>query len=716
MRLMLICFLVTCFFNDLAAQGVTLAGEIGNEGVNLKAGWKFRTGDHASWKDPYLDDSGWQPIDPNMDIYQLPEIVPGEIGWLRLSIKTDSISAREYGMVMQSSAASEMYLDGSLIHTFGLVSNNPDSVRAYDPLLKPVTLFFPKQESHVLAIRFVLQPNVHYSTMYETRNPVMQIQLIPIKQAIDTYQNFLSTIVGMHLIIIGTCLLLAILHFAFYIFYPSQKGNLLVSVYGCGFILFNIIQFYFFLYGHDVATKFYLANISMDIRMGSNLLLVLAIYNLLEKPLDLIFWILVGLTVASLFLNIWPYDKGWKIGGAFMEILCAAAISRIAYHCTRQKKRGAWIMLGGSISYFIFFGAFFSWILMPNNSFLLNLSLPRIVLYVLSFLSIPLATSILLGLDFAFANISLKEKLDEVELLSTRSIQQEREKQELLATQNETLEMRVAERTVALSKSLHDLKTTQSQLIQSEKMASLGELTAGIAHEIQNPLNFVNNFSEVNKELIAEMKLAIEQQQYGDAQMIANDILANQEKICHHGGRADSIVKGMLQHSRNHNDLKSPVSINKLTEEYLRLAYHGMRGKNKDFNTTVETEFDESVGTMEVVAAEIGRVILNLVNNAFYAVQDRMRFANSVAPVIKIKTKRLPEYVEISVQDNGSGVPLEVIDKIFQPFFTTKPTGQGTGLGLSLSYDIITKGHGGTLKVISREGEGATFIIQLPAN
>ena len=269
---------------------------------------------------------------------------------------------------------------------------------------------------------------------------------------------------------------------------------------------------------------------------------------------------------------------------------------------------------------------------------------------------------------------------------------------------------------------LQDLKDTQSQLIQSEKMASLGELTAGIAHEIQNPLNFVNNFSEVNEELLAEMKDELDKGNIDDAKAIANDAIENQQKILHHGKRADAIVKGMLQHSHSSSGVKEPTDINALCDEYLRLSYHGLRAKDKSFNATMKTDFDSSLEKINIIPQDIGRVVLNLLTNAFYVVDEKKKACQAelveagkaYEPTVSISTKKVGDKAEISVSDNGNGIPQKVLDKIFQPFFTTKPTGQGTGLGLSLSYDIVTKGHGGELKVETKENEGSVFTILLP--
>lgn len=290
--------------------------------------------------------------------------------------------------------------------------------------------------------------------------------------------------------------------------------------------------------------------------------------------------------------------------------------------------------------------------------------------------------------------------------------------QEEWKRENEKLQQKVDEQTKELKKSFEELKSTQSQLIHAEKMASLGELTAGIAHEIQNPLNFVNNFSEVSHELIDEMKEELDNGEVDEAKAIAEDVKQNLEKITHHGKRADSIVKGMLQHSRNNSGEKELVDLNKLTDEYMRLAYHGLRAKNKSFNATLETHFDDTIGKIGLVPQDIGRVILNLFTNAFYAVEEKQQASKKVKeskykPTVSVITKKDNNSVSIKVKDNGNGIPKSALKKIFEPFFTTKPTGKGTGLGLSMSYDII-KNHGGNLKFNTKQGEFTEFEISLP--
>ena len=323
---------------------------------------------------------------------------------------------------------------------------------------------------------------------------------------------------------------------------------------------------------------------------------------------------------------------------------------------------------------------------------------------------------------FLFIARSQKKQLEKEQLLR----EEEEHAKRLIEAQNVELERLVGERTAALTAraeelrgALTELRATQAQLVQSEKMASLGELTAGIAHEIQNPLNFVNNFAEVSAELVTELEeeRARPARDPGlEAELLA-DLKQNLVKISQHGGRAASIVRGMLEHSRTSSGERTPTDLNQLADEYLRLAYHGLRAKDKTFNATLEPAFDPALPPVPVLAQDLGRVLLNLFSNAFYAVRQRQQRGEAgYQPTVRVSTRRVGDEVEIRVRDNGSGIPEGVKQKIFQPFFTTKPTGEGTGLGLSLSYDIVTQGHGGTLTVASAENQFTEFLISLPVH
>jgi signal transduction histidine kinase len=304
-----------------------------------------------------------------------------------------------------------------------------------------------------------------------------------------------------------------------------------------------------------------------------------------------------------------------------------------------------------------------------------------------------------------------RDEIGELAIAFNKMVQDLSKAREELNNSNRTL----SETNTALNDTLNELKATQAQLIQSEKMASLGELTAGIAHEIQNPLNFINNFSEVNVELIDEMKEELDKNNIKEMLNIADSVKENNLKISYHGHRADAIVKGMLLHSRKSTGQKELTDINVLADEYLGLSYHGFRAKDKSFNLAFQTSFDEYIGKVNIIPQDIGRVLLNMFNNAFYSVmQKKKQLTKNYEPTVWVTTQKVAGKIEIRIKDNGLGIPQKVLDKIFQPFFTTKPTGEGSGLGLSLSYDIITKEHGGTLRVETKEGEFAEFIIVLP--
>ncbi|SOD88608.1 sensor histidine kinase [Spirosoma fluviale] len=329
------------------------------------------------------------------------------------------------------------------------------------------------------------------------------------------------------------------------------------------------------------------------------------------------------------------------------------------------------------------------------------------------------------GLEILIFTLAMGNKVNLLKKRQDEAIREQlrlsEENHHLVERQKQELEQKVEQRTAELQESLTTLQSTQAQLIQKEKLASLGELTAGIAHEIQNPLNFVNNFSEVSTELVEELKSPLNPEggiRPGEKMDMAlfDDLTQNLTKITHHGGRASAIVKGMLEHSRASTGERTPTNLNALADEYLRLAYHGLRAKDKSANCQLITDFGAELPPVSVVPQEIGRVLLNLYNNAFYAVGQRVSIAGkdeTYLPTVWVSTRQVNSHVEIGVSDNGMGIPDSIRDKIFQPFFTTKPTGEGTGLGLSLSYDIITKGHGGIMVVKSLEGEGAQFIIQL---
>jgi len=526
-------------------------------------------------------------------------------------------------------------------------------------------------------------------------------------QSAVTAISFKDIPVDMHLQIgfLFIYILLGLLFLMIFIFSPRQPMNLFFS-------LFNICLVLMIL-----GTQF-IENSNLDIAnnivsrlIGVNILLF--ILHALERIKPFYYWFIAIMLFVDLPLSI-VFGGERSIFSEIFHIAFTVICIFQMIAAFRNRNAGDWLI--GMVAF-----AVVAINMISLLDFFFNIPVVSIAAMGIIPFIITVSVVIYLALRYGRTNKFLQLQLLRVQVLSEENLRSEMEKQQMLASQNEMLENQVSERTTELVHSLNDLKAVQAQLIQSEKMASLGELTAGIAHEIQNPLNFINNFSDVNAELIEEMKEQLVSGNGQEAIIIADDIKENELKINYHGKRADAIVKGMLQHSRSSVGLKELTDINKLTDEYFRLAYHGLRAKDKSFNATIKTDFNETIGQVNIIPQDIGRVILNLITNAFYAVGEKKEQQPEglptgqagYEPTVCVSTKKIIDKVLISVKDNGNGIPQKILDKIFQPFFTTKPAGQGTGLGLSLAYDII-RAHGGELKVETQEGEGSIFIIQLP--
>jgi signal transduction histidine kinase len=698
MKLLLPFLILLPVFSFAQKREVFRIDSLPKAGILLNQGWKWHAGDNLEWAKPEFDDSGWEEIDPTKDIFELPQLSrSGEIGWFRIHLLIDSSIKQQMVMLIDQSGASEIYLNGKLIHRFGTLSANRQKIIAFTPALKPISFPISNKQVEVLAVRYALQPGVWYSTHFGMVNKGLAISLNTLENGINTYEFNYWIHHQPNPIRTGVFFSLAILYFAFYFFYRKRVVNLYFSIYALLHALSWKIN-YWKSHTNEVALFCIQNNATLILQTLGYFVMLNAIYQFLEQKKRWHYWALIFLGIISIPVADFVYNGGWMIYGLLFTNLVNVELTRVSIIAGRRNKKGAWIIATGSIL------ALFCWLIFTLQSFF-PFTIFGIDFFDLNFLCVPISVSIYLGYDVSLTNISLAQKLIEVETLSS-------EKQAILATQNETLERQVTERTAAL-------KASQAQLIQSEKLASLGELTAGIAHEIQNPLNFVNNFSELSVELLEEMESDFKAGKSHDAFEIAADLKQNLSKINHHGQRASAILKGMLEHSRTSTGTKVATDINALADEYLRLSYHGLRAKDSSFNATMETHFDPDLPKIEVIPQDIGRVLLNLINNAFYAVQQRAvetLHATSLQyqSTVTITTRKLENTIEISVKDNGNGIPENIKDKIFQPFFTTKPTGQGTGLGLSLAYDIVTKGHGGTLSVSSTPGTETVFEIQLP--
>jgi two-component system NtrC family sensor kinase len=749
MKKVFISFFALLFFHCISAQQLFRLAD--DHHVVLDRGWKYTMDDNPVYASPSFDERGWKPIHPDLDVHDsLPADAASGIGWMRLRFAVgDSVKGKNLALSIHQSVASEIYLNGKLLKSFGVLNKDPEKVQPFDPVFSPIVFPLSDDSIQVLAVRFAIKPGLLYTTIFEAPNALVYMESSDHESAVQFYRRINILEHCFQMLMIGIFVMIFIVHFSFYVLVPEQKANLYFSLYGVSYIFGAILQLKYYLYSNDVAGKFYAGNMAFVFLMVCSLFLMLSIYTFLNRKIDIYFKAVLVFFFVAIVLNAWPYPNGWKMGGPIFQLLTYLNLIRITFLSITEKKRGARVLMMGTIATIVLFGLFIYQGTFTNSSFLQKLTVIRLANYLLYILSLPSAVSFFLAQDFALTSNRLKQKLVEVNDLSVRNLAIEKEKQEILASQNLQLETQVKERTRELSKSLEELTSAQAQLLHSEKMASLGELTAGIAHEIQNPLNFVNNFSEVNMELSDEIMEAIKKGDITGIQQLAEDIKSNQEKILEHGHRADSIVKSMLQHSRSSTGNKELTDINTLVDEYARLSYHGIKAKDKTFNVTFKADYDPNVGACYVIPQDIGRVLLNLFNNAFYVVTEKnAQHIPDYEPTVTVSTRLGDENgneinpsirqsanspihesanprirqsanslnvqsVIIKVKDNGNGIPEKLREKIFQPFFTTKPTGSGTGLGLSLSYDII-KSHGGELSVISKEGEGAEFIFQIP--
>jgi len=713
-KILCLILIIFSFTGYSQSSGVaTLDTSLNRQWTILAKDWRYQKGDNIEWAQPAFDDTSWPLMTSlNLNITDSKTINKrGEISWFRKRLKASSNLNDALVLNVYQTGASEIYLDGKLIHKLGVVSANPKEIIYYDPSQYLLSLPLQNKEQ-ILAIRFVNdQEKFPVFLNYDgyLRLLVTTLGNANSKDAIKNAQIVSRKLIEKrYFITLGVSVFLCILFSSLFFFFSSEKVNgffALSSFFLALFISFILVSL-------NTDGKPFLISFFWSIFSTIHVLLILyCVYKIYNKKFGIFYWIIFVVSFITIpFLFLFRADYVTPAIGVLVNL----EIVRVIIYFRKKDKYGSFIFL-----LFIGINMLF-WVAYLSNIFpFLNEYLP------FAFMLTPISLAIYLGYAFGARSQSLRLKLLEIEQLS-------REKQFILSSQNETLEQQVLERTSALNQSLINLKSTQTQLIQSEKMASLGELTAGIAHEIQNPLNFVNNFSEVNTELIGELVEEVNKGNTDEVKAIANDIKENSEKIIHHGKRADAIVKGMLQHSRSNSGKKEPTDINALCDEYLRLSYYGLCTKDKSFHAKMKTDFDASIGNINIIPQDIAKVVLNILNNAFYAVNEKNKTTQTqkesvgYEPIVTMATRLLNSPsggrgVEIKISDNGNGIPESVKDKIFQPFFTTKPSGKGTGLGLSLSYDIV-KAHGGEIKVeteildpgSSGNGNGTIFTILLP--
>jgi two-component system, NtrC family, sensor kinase len=673
--------------------------------ISKMDGWVFKSGNDISWKEKDIHANEWEKLRPDQLTAKYADKNGRVEGWFRLKIKLDSsFKSHLVGFKLVSWAAADLYINGSYITSFGNTGYHGEPLKEFrnrDVLPTEIDLIPGNQ--YVLALHMV--DNLSPLSFGELKSST-SFYFNSIRLTGPSFNNYFlsgSKRLSVYTTIwISVCAILSLLFWLLTI-QNKQERNLRLIALGTSLstlsLFFNTIldhnelSFTWYTIGGYAANFFGFSSI---------ILTVLILVRIFNRPVTTglkitLTGIFIGLT-GSMFLE-------GKTGNITFIILLGVLLGICIYYIVSswKKLRGAqWAIVAGLLISTIFALAY------VLNSIIFNGSLTFFYLSVTSYsLSFPISLLIYVSMRF-------KEIMNEVQQNATQVVHLSKEKEIQALNQQQILQDEVNKQTSKLRKTLDNLKFTQSQLIQSEKLASLGELTAGIAHEIQNPLNFVNNFSDINKELLDEMTEEIRKGNYDEVKSIAVNIADNEEKISHHGKRADAIVKGMLQHSRTSTGQKESTDLNALAEEYLRLSYQGLRAKDRAFNSDIQTDFDATVGSINVIPQDIGRVLLNIYNNAFYAVSEKAKFQiRDYEPCVRVSTKKTGDKIEIRVMDNGTGIPQMMSEKIFQPFFTTKPSGQGTGLGLSISHDII-RSHGGEIKVESNENKGTEFIIQIP--
>ena len=702
-------FILSCFpksFSQSSDSDIVHLKQLPPEGITLDKGWKFKAGDSLQWARPDYNDANWQPVNPLLQLHHLPVVRDAGIGWLRIKLHVDSsLYNQTIAIDIRSIGAAEFYINGQPAYHFGVVDRDYKKEQTHLITNRQFSLKLDTQATQVLAVRY----SFNKKNLYINFGNVPSCMRLVIKEINKSYGDYFK-VAGFYSVLrsiqVSFYLPLGLLIFFLYFSFRPRKEYMYFGLFCVLMFAGMMLQIIALINSATVSQAHTYLLIANVFWIAGQLYWLNGTYILFEEKKNWFYRII--LLYGWLIIPVYFLSHDWSgIFSACFSPLANLEFARLSIRAIRKNKPGAWIFLITCIVLMVLLLLWIAFLL--TGQYAIN-SLLLTICFV-----IPAAgLSFFVAGDFARTGSALQSRVVEVEELSEKMMAQNIEKQQILSQQNETLEKRVAKRTAELNQSIEELKATQAQLIQSEKMASLGELTAGIAHEIQNPLNFVKNFSEVCSDLMNELEQEIISDDKNDAINLAGNIKENLLKITHHSKRADAIVKGMLQHSRGGTGKKESTDINTLIDEYFMLSYHGLKAKDKLFNAIIQTKLDPNLQLVECIPQDIARVLLNLFTNAFYSLREKKKLlGDNYEPVVSVTTKKKEDIAEIIVRDNGMGIAQKVLDKIFQPFFTTKPAGQGTGLGLSLSYDVI-KAHGGVLKVETKEGEYAEFIIELP--
>jgi two-component system, NtrC family, sensor kinase len=672
-------------------------------------GWIFKPGNIVDGATPALDTSDWQILRPSDVSAEILNEIGAIEGWFRIRVRLDSTFAdTPLFWSIITWGAIDLYVDGNRVKQYGVTSSERGAFRGYNPLSKFATHANVEIGRDYLIAVYLTDHLTSILNSTVMRNPYSYAPSI--RLSTEDYNIIVADNVqfgSFHngAMVFATSLIALI----FWILYLQNRNEpilrsmtattsvVAISVWlGTGNLL-NRVDLLF-------NTLFVLLwQYSLLLYTG---LIVISLYMVIMNKSPFRIWHVVALVTILMVIS---YVYAMQIPPITYFVVALLMLAYLFLTNRSALKNANVYLLWGAITTFLV-----AVLAMTLTIFRLNNQNSDAMLLASYYLAMPLCMFMYISRRFRDSIVEVKTQAEIVVVLS-------REKQDILAAQNELLEKQVSDRTSELQESLEELKKAQEQLIQSEKMASLGQLTAGIAHEIKNPLNFVTNFSDLTRELVMEAReemaaLGLSPDQVDRFEPILGDIEMNVSKIFEHGRRADNIVKGMLQHSRGKAGERQDTDINELIGEYLNLAYHGLRAQDPSFNVTLKTNFDPNVGMVAIVPQDFSRAILNLVNNACFAADQKKRTSEEPGfkPTVTVSTKMLPNEIEIVVHDNGTGIPDHVKNKIFEPFFTTKPTGVGTGLGLSLTYEIIVHQHQGSLEVNSKAGDFTEFRIIIP--
>lgn len=674
--------------------------------------WRFNPSDTLEMAEPNYDDSKWIMLNSRLAFLNNGNKAFKGIGWFRYHYSIDSaLQGKTFGFKLNHLGASQIYIDGILVKSYGEIKDSTSTIY-YNPNDIPFILNFNKAGEHVIAIRYANYDAFTNYNIYNEINAGFTLSLNEADKLISSDSLSRSFFLFVLTFLFGLFAALSLLHLIFYFYSPSIRSNLYFSIFifsiSLGFLkailLINI---------HNVSLELLLGYISVPILVLAVWGLVSFIHNIFSLKSGWLYWMIMGIAILLVVGRILNFKYITQV--VFLHILFVFLYTIIQILRAIYKKTKGAKIIGSGILFFAFFIVLVIIQSIVTDNFDLNdsntVGQMLLIIMLLAIVSIPISMSVYLAWNFSIVNKDLKLQLDQVNMLSQKTLEQEQEKKKLLENRKKELEKEVTQRTAELESTLQDLKLTQTQLIQQEKLASLGQLTAGVAHEIKNPLNFINNFSKISLELITEIEQVKSNE---EKEELYNDLKSNLEKISKHGQRADVIVKGMLQHSRKNETVKNTFNINQLCSETLELVYTNFRITHPHFKCEITKILDEKLSDILAIQSDINRCLVNIITNALFAVKDRPE------PKLNITTQFLESYngegksaLQIIITDNGIGIPEGIKLKIFEPFFTTKAANEGTGLGLSLSNDII-KAHRGTIAVNSKENVGTEFSILLP--